>query len=172
VRTFPHIWRRKNNKRKEHNTMIWTWLWNLLCTLDIPVLYVIIAKTTPLGFSWPKRREEFLISLVWLSNCNMVSVSVFKLYVETVETNFETCEWSHSFIHSFFLSFFPYLESYYETRVGCVIFLIFSIFYFLGYSVMGKPFWGRAKGPYWIPFFAPTTDHLHQKNRTNTLETF
>lgn len=63
LRTFPHIWRRKNNREKkrvrkwkEHNTMIWTWLWNLLCTLDIPVLFVIIVKTTPFGFLLAKKK--------------------------------------------------------------------------------------------------------------------
>lgn len=49
------------------------------------------------------------------------------------------------------------------------VYYYYYFYFFLGYSVMGKPFWGRAKGPYWIPFIASTTDHLHQKNRTNTL---
>ena len=31
----------------------------------------------------------------------------------------------------------------------------------LGDNLMGRPFWGRAKGPYCMPFCAPTTDHLY-----------
>ena len=32
-------------------------------------------------------------------------------------------------------------------------------------KAMGKPFWGRAKGPYWIPFCEPTTLHLQHCNQ-------
>lgn len=133
MRTFPHIWKiKKIRKWKELNTIcsgcetsssIYTW--------HSSCLYAIV-KTTPLGFSWPKRREK-LISLVWLSNCNM-------------ETNFESYEAILSIFRKLLWS-------------HCLS----DIYLFLGNNVMGKPFWGRAKGPYWIPFFAPTTDHLHQK---------
>lgn len=37
--------------------------------------------------------------------------------------------------------------------------------YVLGDNLMGRPFWGSAKGPYWMPFCAPTIDHL--QNATN-----
>lgn len=42
------------------------------------------------------------------------------------------------------------------------LFCVILIFYYdvLWESIMGRPFWGRAKGPYWIPFCGPIIDHL------------
>lgn len=63
---------------------------------------------------------------------------------------------SSSLSHQSFWNF-PYLESCIHAS------LFLGDIYFLGYNLMGNPFWGRAKGSYWIPFCAPTTDHLHNK---------
>lgn len=37
----------------------------------------------------------------------------------------------------------------------------------LGNNMMGSPFWGRAKGPYCMPFSAPTIDHLQMTHINN-----
>lgn len=50
--------------------------------------------------------------------------------------------------------------------------LVEICFYDLREIVMGKPFWGRAKGPYWIPFCVPTIDHLQTQKQRNTHVSF
>jgi len=120
-------------------------LWNLLYTLDkLHPYFCSILKTT-LWVSIGQKESKSWSNLP----CNIVLI--FPHFVERVRANFENNDKN---------SLFPYLKWFYRIWCGWSIFC-WSDIYFLGYNVMGNPFWGRAKGPYWIPFFVPSTDHLH-----------
>jgi len=116
MRTFPHIWRRKNNKEKkvrkwkEHNTMIWIWLWNLLYTLDIPVLLFVLLSRLPLWVSLGQKEGKSCWSplfgypiAIWSLSLSFIRGKCGNQFWELVK------------------AFFTYLESYYKTRVGYVI---------------------------------------------------
>lgn len=153
MRTFPHSFHVKFKKKKKKNKTH--------------------KKSGPLGFSkvYPNYNDSLAsqklspfaqktitehISSVsdsslphwcWFDLRQQFSIALF-LFLETF-SEFFTQSFGTIFVFSSLDLFFFWVS-------------VFFCFYFLREILMGSPLWGSAKGPYWMPSWAPTTLHLHK----------